>query len=108
MYDIMQGIDIIIASIKPALAAASPKAGTAGPGMDDHPKDQQIIDVPIRIAVYLTNAGIILPASSKWVLALLVLFSLSVSSKVCFEEHTLLLHTPIACRLCCSVRIQPE
>lgn len=68
IYDIMQGVDIIIDSIKPALAAASPTGSTASPGMGDHPEDQQIIDVPIRIAVYLTNAGIILPASSKWVL----------------------------------------
>ena len=65
MYDIMHGVDIIIASIQPALEAASPTANAAGPGIADHPEEQQLIDVPIRIAVYLTNAGIILPASSK-------------------------------------------
>lgn len=64
MYDIMHGIDIIIASIQPALAAASPTATAASPGLDDQPQEQ-LIDVPIRIAVYLTNAGVVLPASSK-------------------------------------------
>ena len=64
MYDIMHGIDIIVASIQPALAAASPTAAAAGPGIGDQPQEQ-LIDVPMRIAVYLTNAGVILPASSK-------------------------------------------
>lgn len=74
----MHGVDIIIASIQPALAAASPQAGATGPGMGDQPEDQQIIDVPIRIAVYLTNAGVILPASSKCVYLLCF-------SSVCFQ-----------------------
>ena len=65
MYDIMHGVDIIIASIQPALVAASPGATAEGPGITERPEEQQLIDVPIRIAVYLTNASIILPASSK-------------------------------------------
>ena len=65
MYDIMHGIDIIVASIQPALAAASPTATACGPVIGDQPQNQQLIDVPIRIALYLTNAGVILPASSK-------------------------------------------
>ena len=65
MYDIMHGVDIIVASIQPALDAASPDGTSPRTGVAEHPEQEQLIDVPIRIAVYLTNAGIILPASSK-------------------------------------------
>ena len=64
MYDIMHGVDIIIASIQPALDAASPKA-SAQPAGAVQPEEQPLIDVPLRIAVYVTNMGIVLPASSK-------------------------------------------
>ncbi len=65
MYDIMHGVDIIIASIQPALDAASPSAA-ANPAAAATPQEEQpLIDVPLRIAVYVTNLGIILPASSK-------------------------------------------
>ena len=64
MYDIMHGVDIIIASIQPALDAASPKASAQATGAVQ-PEEQPLIDVPLRIAVYVTNMGIVLPASSK-------------------------------------------
>ena len=64
MYDIMHGVDIIIASIQPALDAASPSAA-ANPAAATVQEEQPLIDVPLRIAVYVTNLGIILPASSK-------------------------------------------
>ncbi|KAL0018632.1 hypothetical protein WJX77_009530 [Trebouxia sp. C0004] len=64
MYDIMHGVDIIIAAIQPALDAASP-SGAANPAAGTPQAVQPLIDVPLRIAVYVTNLGIILPASSK-------------------------------------------
>ena len=64
MYDILHGVDIIMASIQPALQAASPSAKAGNPDILE-PGDQPIIDVPLRIAVYVTNCGITLPASSK-------------------------------------------
>ena len=64
MYDIMHGVDIIIASIQPALDAASPSTA-ADPAAATPQEEQPLIDVPLRIAVYVTNLGIILPASSK-------------------------------------------
>ena len=64
MYDIMHGVDIIIAAIQPALDAASPSAA-ANPAAATPQEEQPLIEVPLRIAVYVTNLGIILPASSK-------------------------------------------
>ena len=65
MHDIMHGVDIIIASIQPALDAASPTGQSAKQEIPGHPENQPLIDVPLRIAVYVTNAAIILPSSSK-------------------------------------------
>ena len=66
MHDIMHGVDIIMASIQPALAAASPGSGGHSKTSAEEPaQEQELIAVPIRMAVYLTNTGIILPASSK-------------------------------------------
>lgn len=64
MHDMMHGVDIITASIQPALDAASPVAGEK-PRLVEPAQDQELIAVPLRIAVYMTNTGIILPASSK-------------------------------------------
>ncbi len=65
IHDILHGVDIIVASIQPALDAASPTAVAGKPASMEQSDDQPLIDVPLRIAVYVTNAGIILPASSK-------------------------------------------
>ena len=64
MHDLMHGVDIITASIQPALDAASPVEGQPASLMEPA-KDEELIAVPLRIAVYMTNTGIILPASSK-------------------------------------------
>ena len=66
MHDIMHGVDIIMASIQPALAAASPVSrGRSKSNPVEPAEEPELIAVPIRMAVYLTNTGIILPASSK-------------------------------------------
>lgn len=65
MHDIMHGVDIILASIQPALDAASPVGGQK-PNVVEPAQDQELIAVPLRIAVYCTNTGLILPASSKY------------------------------------------
>lgn len=60
----MHGVDIITASIQPALDAAGPTQGDTA-SLVEPAQDVELIAVPLRISVYCTNTGIILPASSK-------------------------------------------